>query len=223
MFRNIFKRCWIADEVVRYLADLPKFFRVSYTIDVDGRSIKFLIRDEDGHLYDFDRHDRRVTGIIVNYQDDEFGCETYYVNDIVDASCLPYMKEKFDKLFQRFPVSKSKIKAKHLYDMQCKLRKEIERITKVTGAYDGKDIVYNLGALDLEHRNRILDTVKRFGSDCVSTTLLITVTGTTDEEIGATLDELAMVDADDMEKFVQAACGDDASADDVCNDIFPEK
>ena len=125
MFKNIFKRCWIAEEVVRYLESLPRFFRVSYTVDVGGRSVKFPIRDEDGNLYDFNRHDRRVTGIVVNYQDNDYGCETYYVDDIVDAKCIPYMKEKFDKLFERFPVSKAKIKAKHLYDMQCKLRKRV--------------------------------------------------------------------------------------------------
>ena len=222
MFKNFFKRCWITDEVVNYLQSLPKFFRVSYTIDVDGREIKFPIRDEDGNMFDFDRHDRRVTGIVVSYQEDYFGCETYYVNDIVDASCLPHMKEKFDKIFHRFPVSQAKIKAKHLYDMQCKLRKEIERITRVDGAYDGKDIVYNLGAMDTEHRNRILDTVSRFGKDCVSTTLLIAITGSTDEEIGATLDELAMVEAADMEKFAQAAGGADENDGDIeC--IFPEK
>ena len=221
MFKNIFKRCWIAEEVVRYLESLPRFFRVSYTVDVGGRSVKFPIRDEDGNLYDFNRHDRRVTGIVVNYQDNDYGCETYYVDDIVDAKCIPYMKEKFDKLFERFPVSKAKIKAKHLYDMQCKLRKEIERVTKVVGAYDGKDIVYNLGALDDAHRNSILDTVRRLGNDCVSTTLLITVSGSTDEEIGATLNELAMVDAAEMEKFVQAAGGDDENDGDIeC--IFPE-
>ena len=52
MFKNIFKRCWIAEEVVRYLESLPRFFRVSYTVDVGGRSVKFPIRDEDGNLYD---------------------------------------------------------------------------------------------------------------------------------------------------------------------------
>lgn len=199
MFKNIFKRCWIADDVVSYLESLPRFFRVSYTVDVGGRNIQLPIRDEDGKLYDFNRHDRRVTGIVVSYQENDYGCETYYVDDVIDSRCIPYMKEKFDKLFERFPVSNAKIKAKHLYEMQCKLRKEIERVTKVVGAYDGKDIVYNLGAIDAEHRSRILDTVSRFGSDCVSTTLLITVSGSTDEEIGATLGELAMVDAADMD------------------------
>jgi hypothetical protein len=204
MFRNFFKRLWITQEVVDYLQSIPKYFRVFYTIKVNKNIIKFPIRDEDGTLYDFDRYDRRVTGIVVSYQDFECGEMTYYVDGVVDKSDLRYLKERFEKFVKNYPITKSSLKVKELYEMQCQLRKKIESVTKTVGAYDGKDIVYNLSAIDTEHRKRILDTVARLGNDCVETTLQITISGSTDEEIGATLDELALIEAEEEQKFADA-------------------
>lgn len=191
MYKNLFAREWIKTEVVDYLMTIPELFRIFYTVDANGREIDITIRDENGELQDFDRRHRNVIGIGIQYQEDGFA-EVYSVNGIIDSERIPYMKEKFGKFIKKYPETASKLKARHLYGMQCSLRKEIERITNVIGAYDGKNIVYNLGALNPDARNRVLDTIRRFGKDCVSTTLMVTISGSTDEEIGATLNELAM-------------------------------
>lgn len=197
MFKNFFKRKWITDEVVNYLCTLPRYFRISYTINANGHIVKFTIRDEDCKLMDFNQYDRRVTGIVVEYQDFSLGGMTYYVDDVVTQKDIPYLREKFDEFVKKFPISKSSVKAKELYDMQCQLREKIESVTGAVGAYDGKDLIYNLSAIDGSTRQRILDTVARFGKGCVETMLMITISGSTDEEMGSTMDELALIEAND--------------------------
>lgn len=198
MFEFLFGRPWISQEVIDYLNTIPRMFRIYYVVSEHGQDCRFLMRDEDMVWATFDRNERRrVTSICIQFQEDGFS-EYYFLDKSrIDAGNVPYIKEKFDSFIKKYPKTHSKIKANSLYETQRKLRHEVERVTGVIGAYDGKDIVINLNGISEESRCRVLDVVKRFGKDCLATTLMITLAGATDEEIGATLSELAMVEAVD--------------------------
>ena len=175
-------------------------FRVYYTKNVNGSNIKFLIRDEDGNMVaDVDWYAKGVNSIALQYQEDG-EIISRYVSKYVDSTYIPYIKDKFDKFIAKYPSTKSKVKADSLYTMQHKLRKEIERVTNVRGAYDGKDIVYNLSGITQAERDSVIDLLRRMDNSCIPVTVMITVSGATDEEIGATLNELAMTES---EKFVE--------------------
>lgn len=200
MFNNLFKRRWISDEAIDYLLSLPKMFRVYYTKNVNGSNIKFLIRDEDGNMVaDVDWYAKGVNSIALQYQEDG-EIISRYVSKYVDSTYIPYLKDKFDKFIAKYPSTKSKVKSDSLYTMQRKLRKEIERVTNVKGAYDGKDIVYNLSGITQSERDSVIDVLRRLDNSCIPVTVMITVSGATDEEIGATLNELAMTES---ENFVE--------------------
>ena len=200
MFNNLFKRRWISDEAIDYLLGLPKMFRVYYTKNVNGSNIKFLIRDEDGNMVaDVDWFAKGVNGIALQYQEDG-EIVSRYISDYVGKETIPYLKGKFDKFVAKYPSTKSKVKSDSLYNMQHKLRKEIERVTNVRGAYDGKDIVYNLSGITQSDRDSVIDLLRRMDNSCVPVTVMITMSGATDEEIGSTLNELAMTES---EKFVE--------------------
>lgn len=199
MFTNFFKRRWICQKAVEYIRNLPKMFRVYYTIDVNGRHIDFDIRDEDGNMRDdVDWYCKKVVGIGIQFHEDGFR-ETYYLKDVLDQFTLQYVKKCFERVIGMCPKSECRVSSKALYAMQAGIRKEIERTTFVTGAYDGKDIVYNLSAIDQAHRDRIVDVLRRLGSDCVDVSVVIHISGATDEQIGATMDELAMVESVEAE------------------------
>jgi hypothetical protein len=196
MYKNFFKRRWISQEVFDYLVSLPKMFRVYYTVDVNGCNIEYTIRDEDGFVMkDIELNARRVTGIGIQYQEDGFR-ESYSVFEYLDKNYVPFIKAKFDKFIAKYPSTKSDLKAKELYELQHKLRNEIERVTSVKTAYDGKNLIFNLAGISQEARERVVNLVRRLDDSCVPVTLCITMSGATDEEIGATLNELAMYEVE---------------------------
>ena len=196
MYTNFFKRSWISQEVLDYLVSLPKMFRVFYTVDVNGRNIEHTIRNEDGEVAkDIELNARRVAGIGIQYQEDGFK-ETYSVFEYLDKGYVPFIKAKFDKFIAKYPATKSTLKAKELYELQHKLRHEIERVTGVQTAYDGKNLVFNLAGISQDARERVVNLVRRLDNSCVPVSLFITMAGATDEEIGATLNELAMYEVE---------------------------
>ena len=196
MFDFFKKKRWICDEAVSYLMSLPKLYRVYYTVNCNGRSTNFLFRDENGKAADnIDWFAKDVKGLAIQYQEDG-EIKNCYIDEYIGKDYIPYIQEHFDKFLAKYPPSKSNVNSAQLYDMQFKLREEIERVTNVRGAYDGKDIVYNLSGITSEERDHVVNLLRRLDKSCVPVTVLISVTGATDEEIGATLNELAMLEND---------------------------
>lgn len=196
MYKNFFKRRWISQEVFDYLVSVPKMFRVFYTVDVNGCSVDYPIRDEDGNVAkDIELNARRVTSVGIKYQEDGFS-ENYAVCEYLDKSYVPFIKRKFDKFIAKYPSTNSDLTSKELYALQHKLRHEIERVTGVQTAYDGKNLIFNLAGISQEARERVVDLARRLDKSCVPVSLFITVAGATDEEIGATLNELGMYEVE---------------------------
>ena len=84
--------------------------------------------------------------------------------------------------------------------MQYTLRDSIERATGVRGIYnDDKDIILELNRLPFEARKRLADFVMRLDDKCIPVSMSIIISGSTDEQIGATADELALFEMEQAE------------------------
>lgn len=202
MFKKLFtkltiaRKGWISQSVIDYLATIPTLFRVFYTINLNGNNFRVPLRDENGKFFDFNKYETDpVVGIGIQYQEDGFS-DTYYFDGIVGDDNIPFMRDKFNTFIDKYPKTASTLAAAKLYNMQHELRKAIEKVTGAVGAYDGKNIVYSLSDIKPELRDSILETIRRFDKDCVHPMLMIAVGGSTDEQIGATMNELALIETE---------------------------
>lgn len=190
---SLFKKSpWITQEVIDYLMSLPAIYQIFYVVRINKDfTSPFLFRDDDGKLI-ANLYERNVIAIRIQYQEDGL-FEDCGFSKTLDKYYLPYMKEKFEKFLAKHPTTQSNVKPKDLYMMQYTLRDSIERVTGVRGMYsDGKDINIAVNNLPLENRKRLADFITRLDDKCVTVFMDIVISGATDEEIGATADELAL-------------------------------
>lgn len=193
MYKNFFKRQWIGQDMIDYIKSLPRLFRVTYEVAVGGRSVSFPLRDEDGNIVagDDDFHAQNVVSLTIHYQQ-EGDCERIGVFGKLDKDDLNLFKKAFAKLENECPKSNSKVRAKSLHAMQQQLRDEIERVTRTESFYKGKNLLINLSGANQLYRDRMVPLLLRLGENCVPVTVSIDIANATEEQIGATLDELSM-------------------------------
>ena len=189
---SLFKRQWITQEVIDYLMSLPILYQILYVVRVNGNgSTSFLFRDDDGKMV-ANLYERDVIAVRIQYQDDPF-FEDYPAGKILDKYSLPYMKRVFGEFMARRPTTQSDVKPKDLYMMQYTLRDSIERVTGVRGIYsDSKDIIVEMNHLPFEYRKKFADFIARLDDKCVHVGIHVMISGSTDEHVGATSDELAL-------------------------------
>lgn len=189
---SLFKHQWITQEVIDYLMSLPILYQILYVVRVNGNgSTSFLFRDDDGKMV-ANLYERDVIAVRIQYQDDPF-FEDCPVGKILDKYSLPYMKRAFGEFMARRPTTQSDVKPKDLYMMQYTLRDSIERVTGVRGIYsDSKDIIVEMNHLPFENRKKFADFIARLDDKCVHVGIHVMISGSTDEHVGATSDELAL-------------------------------
>ena len=189
---RLFKHQWITQEVIDYLMTLPILYQILYVVRVNGNgSTSFLFRDDDGKMV-ANLYERDVIAVRIQYQDDPF-FEDCPAGKILDKYSLPYMKRVFGEFMARRPTTQSDVKPKDLYMMQYTLRDSIERVTGVRGIYsDSKDIIVEMNHLPFENRKKFADFIARLDDKCVHVGIHVMISGSTDEHVGATSDELAL-------------------------------
>jgi len=189
---SLFNRQWITQEVIDYLMSLPMLYQILYVVRVNGNgSTSFLFRDDDGKMV-ANLHERNVIAVRIQYQDDPF-YEDCPAGKILDKYSLPYMKRVFGEFMARRPTTQSDVKPKDLYMMQYALRDSIERVTGVRGIYsDSKDIIVEMNHQPFEYRKKFADFIARLDDKCVHVGIHVMISGSTDEHVGATSDELAL-------------------------------
>jgi len=190
---SLFKKSpWITQEVIDYLMSLPAIYQILYVVRINKDfSSPFPFRDNDGKMV-ANLYERNVIAIRIQYQEDGL-FEDCGFGRLLDKSYIPYIKEKFEKLVAMYPSTQSNVKPKDLYMMQYTLRDSIERVTGVRGIFgDEKDVVIELNRLPFETRKRLAEFIMRLDDKCVPVSMNIIISGATDEEIGATADELAL-------------------------------
>jgi len=204
MYKNFFGRQWIGQEMIDYIKSLPKLYRVTYETLVGGRTLSFPIRDEDGNILadDNDFHARNVVSLTVHYQR-MGGSEYIGVFGKLDGDDLELFKKAFARLERDYPKSTSTVSAKSLHEMQLQLREEIERITRTGSPHEGTNMLINLNGASQLFRDRIVPLLLRLGDNCVPVTVSIDMTNATEEQIGATLTELAMYEMERDAELVE--------------------
>lgn len=198
MYKNIFRRRWIkSQEVIDYLLSIPKMYHVYFKLDCDGIAMPFPLRDENKNnelLTEF--RERDVEGIYISYQD--MGEDLLiHVNRQIDKYDLPHIRENVEKYMAKWnKKSKYDFSPKQLFDMQRKLRDQIESIVGFhvidEEKYDDNTILLRLSNMTPEKRRRLLDYVCRLSDDAVPAFLQISLDGATVEQLDATATELDM-------------------------------
>ena len=196
---SLFKRQWISQEVIDYLMGLPLMYRIFYRVRTSKDYVaSFLFRDDAGKLV-ADLYAKHVIGIDVRNQDDP-DCARICVEGRTDDFTLRLAKKVVGEYMAQQPKTQSNLNAGELESMQYKLREAIENALRLIIPDGGKNIALNFGMLPLEYKRRVVDLLLRFDGNCVPVTINIDTMMSTDEEIGATLDEIAMYEMERDER-----------------------
>ena len=206
---SFFKRQWISQEVIDYLMGLPPMYRIFYRVRTNKDYVaSFLFRDDAGKLV-ADLYAKDVIGIDVKNQDDP-DCARIYVEGRTDEYTLSLAKKVVGAYMAQQPKTQSDLNAGELESMQYKLREAIEKALHLIIPDGDKNIALNFGMLSPEYKRRVVDLLLRFDGNCVPVTINIDTMMSTDEEIGATLDEITMYE---MEQKERENCDDVGAAD----------
>lgn len=206
---SLFKRQWITQDVIDYLMGLPLMYQIFYRVQTNKNYVaSFLFRDDAGKLI-ADLYAKDVIGIDVRNQDDT-DCARIYVDGRTDEDTLPLAKKLVEAYMAQQPKTRSNLQASELESMQYKLREAIENALHLIIPEGGKNIALNFGMLPPEYKRRVVDLLQRLDGNCVPVTIYIDTMMSTDEEIGATLDEITMYE---MEQKEHENCDDVGDAD----------
>lgn len=190
---SIFKRQWISQGVIDYLMSLPLMYRIFYRVQANKDYVaSFLFRDNDGKLI-ADLFAQNVVGIDIHYQD-ALDNQRIYVDGTIGDDSLDYVKKKVAEFMEQFPATQSNLRLSTLLDMQYKLREKIEDAILVQAPKKGEDpnIDFCFNNLSPAGKRRVVEFLMRLDEKCIPVSLCMHITLTTDEQIGATLDEVAM-------------------------------
>ena len=214
---SLSKRQWISQDVIDYLMGLPPTFQIFYEVRTTKKHLtSFLFRDGEGKMV-ADLYAENVESVAILYQGDWYD-KRYFVHGRLDGSSLPRLKNVLQEHISKFPATQSKVQLNALSSMQAKLRDVIEDATKVIGYHpeeDDKDYVLNFGALPPDAKRRVADFIIRLDKECVPVTLTVSLRGVTEEQIGATLDEIAMYEMERDERENQDDEGDTDEGEDA--------
>ena len=191
---SLLKRQWISRDVVDYLMSIPPTFQVFYEVRTTKEHLtSFLFRDGEGKMV-ADLYAENVESVAIVYQGDWYD-KRYFVHGRLDGTSLPRLKKVLEGHISKFPTTRSRVQLIGLSSMQDRLRDAIEDSTGVIGYHpeeEDKDYVLNFGALPPDAKRRVADFIMRLDRECVPVTLTISLRGATEEQIGATLDEIVM-------------------------------
>ena len=205
------KKRWICEEVENMLLALHPAFDIRVRIKVNGKTVDFPFRDNEGKMF-VDPYRRDVVGVDVDYMREGFPIERFYVGkDGLAEWCVPYVRERLDNYVSQFPKMSWTTSLKRLANMREELRTAICNsvgIDFVRAAGDDSasiGIAFNL--LSLDERRRVCDVISNLDSDAVVIQTDFLIDHAEEERIYATLDELALFDAaKEAEKY---GCGED--------------
>ena len=197
LFRR--KKRWICEELVQYLLALNPVFYISVKRCVNGATANFPFRDDDGKLL-IDVYDRDAVCIDVDYMKTGFPVETIYVGkESIESRRFPDIKEKLDKYVSKFPKTNWNTGLKQLTEMREQLRTALCNsmgINFIRSEYSkSPSISAYCSTLSPEEKRRICDVICNLDSDAIDITINFHLHSINAEKIYATLDQLALYDA----------------------------
>ena len=205
------KKRWICEDVEKMLLALHPAYDIRVKIKVNGKTVDFPFRDNDGKLF-VDPYRRDVVGVDVDYMRAGYPIETFYVgkDGLADWS-VPYVRERLDRYVSQFPKMSWTTSLKRLANMREELRTAICNSMGIDFTRLGGDTSSSIGVafnyLSLEQRRRVCDVVSNLDSDAVIIQADLLIDDADENRIYATLDELALYDATkEAEKY---GCGED--------------
>lgn len=205
------KKRWICEDVEKMLLALHPAYDIRVKIKVNGKTVDFPFRDNDGKLF-VDPYRRDVVGVDVDYMREGYPIETFYVgkDGLADWS-VPYVRERLDRYVSQFPKMSWTTSLKRLANMREELRTAICNSMGIDFTRLGGDTSSSIGVafnyLSLEQRRRVCDVVSNLDSDAVIIQADLLIDDADENRIYATLDELALYDATkEAEKY---GCGED--------------
>ena len=204
------KKRWICEDVEKMLLALHPAYDIRVKIKVNGKTVDFPFRDNDGKLF-VDPYRRDVVGVDVDYMREGYPIETFYVgkDGLADWS-VPYVRERLDRYVSQFPKISWTPSLKRLANMREELRTAICNSMGIDFTRLGGDTSSSIGVafnyLSLEQRRRVCDVVSNLDSDAVIIQADLLIDDADENRIYATLDELALYDATkEAEKY---GCGE---------------
>ena len=193
------KRQWITQDVIDYLMGLPLMYQIFYRVQTSEDHItSFLFRDDAGKFI-ADLYAINVIGIDIQNQDDA-DCARIYVDGCTDEHTLSLARKAVEAYMAQQPKTRSNLSASELDSMQYKLREAIEEALHLKIPDGDKNIILNFSMLPPDFKRRVTDLLSRLDGNCVPVTIHITTMMATDEEIGATLDEITMYEMEQNER-----------------------
>ena len=194
---GIKKKTWIDQASIDYLMSLDPLFTIYYEIDVNGNPIKMKFRDDSGKfIADTRRND--VTAIVMDHMP--------YISVVrypllaggrLQESDIPTLKNLVDKVLEILPTSQSGLSMADLRQEQKNLHNEIQKTLNLYGWDNPKGVKSNnirivLNFMNSESRFRLVEFLSRLDKSSVKVHIAVDIDSAMDEEIGATLNELAL-------------------------------
>lgn len=199
------KKPWIGQAGIDFLMSLDPLFIIYYEVDVGGNTVKMKFRDDSGmFIADTNRSD--VTAIILDHLP--------YISVIryplltgnrLQESDIPTLKKQIDQVLEILPTTKSTLSLADLRQEQKHLHDEIEKTVNVYGwrnpeGSKSNNICILLNSLNPASRFRLVDFLSRLDGSSVKVHIAVDIDSAMDEEIGATLNELALYEQEQQVK-----------------------
>ena len=197
LFRQ--KKRWICEELEQYLLSLHPVFFISVKRCVDGATAYFPFRDDNGKLL-IDAYDRNAVCIDVDYMKTGFLVETIVAGkEGIESRKFPDIKEMLDDYISQFPKTSWNMGLKQLSEMREQLRTALCNsmgINFIRSEYNkSPSISVDFSTLSPEEKRRVCDLICNLDSDAVDVSMNFFLNGINAERIYATLDQLALYDA----------------------------
>lgn len=207
MFR---KKRWLCKEVEDMLLALHPVYDVSMEMNVNGKSISFPFRDNDGKLI-ADPYERGVVSVTVDYMRGGCPVETFFVGRGIESDRIDFVRRRLDAYTSQFPKTSWTTNLKQLATMREELRTAICNsmgvdIVREDGD-DSPSIVVPFSLLSPETKRRVCDVICNLDSDAVPVQLEFFLDCMNAEQICTTLDQLALYDAEK-----EAECDEDGNS-----------
>ena len=199
------KKPWIDQAGIDFLMSLDPLFIIYYEVEVGGNTIKMKFRDDSGKfIADTVRND--VTAILLDHLP--------YISVIrypllaggrLQESDIPTLKKQIDQVLEILPTTKSTLSLADLRQQQKHLHDEIEKTVNVYGwrnpeGSKSNNIRVLLNSLNSESRFRLVDLLSRLDGSSFKVHIAVDIDSAMDEEIGATLNELALYEQEQQVK-----------------------
>lgn len=193
------KRRWICKELEDFLLSLNPVFYINVTRRINGVTIKFPFRDDDGKLR-VDPYERDVVDVEVGYMKMVLPIEVVHVGKKgIEGWRFPYVKEQLESFVSRFPKTNWTMNLKQLGEMREKLRTALcnsMHINFIRGEGNvSPSIRTDFSKLSQEEKRWVCDLICNLDSDAVNVSVNFFLDNMNAEQIYNTMDQLALYDA----------------------------